>query len=698
MTANIGKCRSGVLPALLLAIAVLAVPVGQAAEAKRLLEGKDLFALQWVSDPQIRPDGKMVAYVRHGYDEMSDREVHSIWIVDVATGAQKPVGAAGLYSSPRWSPQGDRLGYVFSGPDGKNTQIGVYSVQSGQTTTITAVTQTPREIAWSPDGRSIAFVMLVAEPPLTLGAALPKPAGASWAEPLRVIDTVNFHADGKGYLKRGYSHVFVVPAEGRAIRQITSGAYTEVGPLSWTPDGAHLLLTSNRDKDWEREPIDSSGSHPRHQTVYRLTLADGALTPLSTRVGSFRMPSVAPDGRALAYLGFEDKGLGHQDSRLTIAEPDGGDRQSAGPSLERPVETYYWASDSRSVYMSYVDAGETKVARLFPDGRRTVLVPNLADGNSSLDLPYSGGQFSVSMRGALAYTGGDPSRPSELFVYVDGKSRQLTHLNDEALAAVALAAVRPLEVTSSFDGRKVGAWVLAPPNSGVNAKHPLILEIHGGPYGSYGPVFSMEDQVFAAAGYLVVYSNPRGSTSYGEEFANLIQHHYPEHDFDDLMSVVDAAIRTSGADPDNLFVTGQSGGGVLTAWSVGHTQRFRAAASQSPVVDWTSWVVTADVYAHVVRNWFEQPPWKDEAIYWRQSPLAYVNNVTTPTLVIDGDQDLRTTLGQAEEFYQALQLRNVPTALVVIPGASHAVFSPSQMVAQMSAILAWFERYKHVGP
>ena len=164
------------------------------------------------------------------------------------------------------------------------------------------------------------------------------------------------------------------------------------------------------------------------------------------------------------------------------------------------------------------------------------------------------------------------------------------------------------------------------------------------------------------------------------------------------LSVLHTDVPAPGADPDNLFVTGQSGGGVLTAWSVGHTPRFRAAASQSPVVDWTSWVVTADVYAHVVRNWFEQPPWKDEAIYWRQSPLAYVNNVTTPTLVIDGDQDLRTTLGQAEEFYQALQLRNVPTALVVIPGASHAVFSPSQMVAQMSAILAWFERYKHVGP
>ncbi len=695
MIVNVGKLFGFVIPVLMLGIAAMGARIGHAADVKHLLEGRDLFALQWVSDPHIRADGKWVAYVRHGYDEMSDREVRSIWLVDVATGAQKQVGTAGFYSSPRWSPQGDRLGYVFSGPDGKNTQIGVYSVRTGQTTAITAGTQTPREIAWSPDGRSIAFLMLVTEPPLTLGTALQKPAGATWAEPLRVIDAVNYQADGKGYLKRGYSHVFVVPAEGGAARQVSVGPYTEVGPLAWTPDGAHLLLTSNRDKDWEREPIDASGSHPRHQTIYRLTLADGSLTPLSTRVGSFRMPTLSPDGKTLAYLGFEDKGLGHQDSQLTIVGTREGERPPIGP-LDRPIEAFCWASDGRSVYISYVDAGATKVARMSPDGRLKGLVLSLANGDSSLDLPYSGGEFSASEGGMLAYTGGDASRPSELFVYAEGRTRQLTHLNDEALAAVDLSAVRPLKVTSSFDGRSIGAWELAPPRTSTKGTHPLILEIHGGPYGSYGPVFSMEDQVFAAAGYIVVYANPRGSTSYGEEFANLIQHHYPEHDFDDLMSVVDAAIQSSGADPENLFVTGQSGGGILTAWTVGRTHRFRAAASQSPVVDWASWVVTSDVYAHVVSNWFEQPPWKDEATYWRQSPLSLVNNVTTPTLVIDGDRDLRTTLGQAEEFYQALQLHNVPTALIVIPGASHAVFSPSQMAAQMSAILAWFDRYKHV--
>ncbi len=684
--------------ATLAAIITLTMATGRSAVAsesapRRSLDGRDLFSLQWVSDPQIRPDGKMVAYVRHGYDEMSDREVQSIWLVDVATGEQKQVGAAGLYFSPRWSPQGDRLGYLFSGPDGKNTQIGVYSVRSGQTSAITAGEQTPREIAWSPDGHSIAFLMLIAEPPLTLGAALQKPAGASWAEPLRVIDAVNFHADGKGYLKRGYSHVFLVPAEGGAARQVSFGAYTEVGPLAWTPDGAHLLLTSNRDKDWEREPMDASGSHPRHQTIYRLSLADGSLTPLSTRVGSFRMPTLSPDGKTLAYLGFEDRSLGYQRDELTIADRDGKMPRSISAFLDRSVQNYSWSSDDRSLYISYADRGITKIARLLPNRSIKPLADGLVEG---IWTPYTGGDFSVASNGTVAYAAASTTRPPELFVAAAGKNLPITHLSDPLFAALKMGTTKTLPVTSSYDGQPIGAWQVMPPDFDSSKKYPLVLDIHGGPYAAFGPGFAYKYQRFAAAGYIVVYANPRGSTSYGEKFANLIQHHYPEHDFDDLMSVVDAAIERGSVDADNLFVTGSSGGGILTAWIVGGTHRFQAAASQAPVVDWTSWVVTSDVYAYVVRNWFERLPWEDHDTYWKQSPVSRVGNVTTPTLMIDGDQDLRTTLGQAEEFYQALQLRGVPTELVVVPGASHGISRPSQMAGVSNALIAWFDRYKHV--
>jgi dipeptidyl aminopeptidase/acylaminoacyl peptidase len=231
-------------------------------------------------------------------------------------------------------------------------------------------------------------------------------------------------------------------------------------------------------------------------------------------------------------------------------------------------------------------------------------------------------------------------------------------------------------------------------------KYPLILEIHGGPYTSYGPVFSTDDQLYAAAGYLVLYTNPRGSTSYGEEFANQIQHDYPSHDYDDLMSAVDAAIATGLVDPDQLFVTGGSGGGVLTAWIVGRTHRFRAAATQKPVINWGSFALTTDIATYVPKYWFGKLPWEDPEGYWKHSPLSLVGNVTTPTLVVVGGEDYRTPVSDSEQYYEALQLRGVPTALVKVPGASHGGLAarPSQSAAKAGAILAWFDRYRRAPP
>jgi dipeptidyl aminopeptidase/acylaminoacyl peptidase len=269
-------------------------------------------------------------------------------------------------------------------------------------------------------------------------------------------------------------------------------------------------------------------------------------------------------------------------------------------------------------------------------------------------------------------------------------------LNEELFADKALAKLEPLAVQSSFDHRTIDAWLVVPPNFDPSKKYPLILEIHGGPFSAYGPVFSTDDQLYAAAGYAVVYANPRGSTSYGKEFANLIHHDYPSHDYDDLMSVVDAAIGRGFIDEQNLFVTGGSGGGVLTAWIVGRTDRFRAAATQKPVINWASEVLTTDVYTFMPKYWFDKPPWEDPQAYWKYSPLSLVGCVSTPTLVVVGDQDMRTPASDAEQYYQALQLRRVPTALVKVPGASHGGLAarPSQSAAKASAILAWFDRYR----
>jgi dipeptidyl aminopeptidase/acylaminoacyl peptidase len=277
-----------------------------------------------------------------------------------------------------------------------------------------------------------------------------------------------------------------------------------------------------------------------------------------------------------------------------------------------------------------------------------------------------------------------------------GKTRRLTQLNAGLFADKTLAAVRPLAVTSSFDGRPIDAWLALPPGFDAAQKYPLILEIHGGPYAAYGPVFSTDVQLYAAAGYVVLYANPRGSTSYGQEFANFIHHRYPSEDYDDLMSAVDAAIAQGYVDPRRLYVTGGSGGGVLTAWIVGRTDRFRAAVTQKPVINWASTVLTTDIYTYMPKYWFSKLPWEDPEAYWKLSPLSLVGSVKTPTLVLVGDQDFRTPVSDSEQYYQALQLKGVPTGLVKVPGASHGGLTarPSQSAAKASAILAWFERYR----
>jgi acylaminoacyl-peptidase len=322
----------------------------------------------------------------------------------------------------------------------------------------------------------------------------------------------------------------------------------------------------------------------------------------------------------------------------------------------------------------------------------TKLVDDL--GGEAWSRPYGGGSFTVARDGTIAYSANDAYGPAEVGLLDDGKARRLTSLNEELLGQRELGRVEEIRSTTAADGRAVQSWLIRPPGYDPAKKYPLILEIHGGPFANYGPRFGAELQLYAAAGYNVLFSNPRGSTGYGEEFGNLIHHAYPGRDFDDLMGAVDAAIASGGVDPERLFVTGGSGGGVLTAWIVGTTERFKAAAVQKPVINWASFVLTADLPNFFYKYWFASPPWEDYEAYWLRSPLSRVGNVKTPTMVVTGEQDFRTPIPESEQFYQALKIRGVDTMLVRVPGASHSLDArPSQLAARVAYILAWFRKY-----
>jgi dipeptidyl aminopeptidase/acylaminoacyl peptidase len=650
-----------------------------------VLTGRDLFALQYAADPEIRADGRQIAYVRVSFDPLADKARRSIWLIDTASGEQAPMGGGpASQSSPRWSPAGDRLAFVSADENGP-AQLWVRWLASGASAKLADLPSAPGDITWSPDGRAIAFSMLVETPTPTLGVPMAKPEGAQWAGPLKIIDQVHYREDGEGYLKSGRRQLFTIAADGGAPLQITSGPFDAAGAMSWTPDGRTIVFAANRDSNWELDPLAAR--------IWALALTSRGLTSLTAQRGPADEPVVSPDGRQIAWVGFDDRGRGYENAQLWLMNRDGGGLRSLTPSLDRSVSHPRWAADGKSIYVAYGDRGVTKIGRVTLAGQVTTVAAGL--GGSEPDRPYNGGAYSLAA-GTVAFTLGAPEHPSDVGLARGGTIRQLTNLNAGLFADKTLAAVQPLAVASSFDKRSVDAWIMTPPNFDPAHKYPLILEIHGGPFAAYGPSFASELQLYAAAGYVVVYANPRGSTSYGESFANLIDKNYPSQDFDDLMSVVDAAIAKGFVDQDNLFVTGGSGGGLLTAWIVGKTDRFRAAAAQKPVIDWTSEVLTVDLYAFMARYWFGKMPWEDPEFYWRRSPLSLVGNVKTPTLVMVGEEDHRTPPSEAEQFFQALKLRSVPTVLVRVPGASHEGLAerPSQEGAEAAAILAWFERYR----
>ncbi|HVU30680.1 MAG TPA: S9 family peptidase [Sphingomicrobium sp.] len=672
--------------AILFAATALGAPANAtpATAPARYFTGSDLFGLEVATDPQISPDGRTIAYVRKSNDIMTDKARSTIWLIDVATGQQRPLLAgSGSYFSPRWSPDGTRLAYVSA--QGGSPQLYVRWMNSGESAQVTGLPDSPDSIAWSPDGRRIAYSMFVPDEGPSLGSAPPKPEGAKWADPLQVINAVTYRFDGAGYFKPGYQQIFWVSADGGAPTQLTYGATNAGALVSWTPDSRSVVFSANLNKDWERNLAEAE--------IYRVSIDGGTPVALTDRKGPDQSPAVSPDGRLIAYIGNDDDQRSYVDSKLYVMNIDGSGKRLITGNLDRAVVNPVWSSDSRSIYVQYDEHGSNRVARVGLDGS----VHDVATGltGSGLDRPYSGGEFSVSRSGAVAVTTGDSLHPSDVGLATGGAVRKLTHLNQQ-LNSKVLGQPQKLAVTSSYDKRPIDAWMITPPDFDPARKYPLILEIHGGPWSAYGPSFSTDDQLYAAAGYVVVYANPRGSTSYGQAFADEIDKNYPSHDYDDLMSAVDAAIATGHVDPSNLFVTGGSGGGVLTAWIVGKTDRFRAAATQKPVIDLASFALTTDFAAAFTPYWRKERPWEDPQSYWKYSPLSLVGNVKTPTLVVVGSEDYRTPVSEAEQYYTALQMRGIPTALVKVPGASHGGIAarPSQAAAKASAILAWFDRYR----
>ena len=546
----------------------------------------DVFNLQYAQDPQISYAGNKIVYVRTMMDIMKDGKRNSLWIINPdGSDHKKLTSNESNERSPRWSPDGKRIAFISSSDNNEGTEIYIYWTDTKQYSKISQLEKSPGSLQWSPDGKYIAFSMFVPQDPIHLVTPPSKPKGANWAPRPRITERLKHEADGSGYMERGFRHIFIISSEGGAPIQITSENYNHRS-FKWTSDSKNFIFSSNYNKDWEYDF--------RNSELYSISIDNKKVVALTNRFGPDYGVSISPDGKKMAYLGYDDKVQTYQISKLYVMNVDGSNKTEIKTNLDRDISNLNWSEDNSGLYFTYDDNGNTKIGYINLKGNTKKLCDNL--GGTTIGRPYGGGSYSVSSNGKIAYTITSPYHPSDV-AYFDGKTvKKVTNLNKDLLGNRDLGTVEEIWYMSSVDGRKIQGWIAKPPNFNKNIKYPLIVENHGGPISNYGDRFSPEILLYSSGGYVVFYPNPRGSTSYGEEFGNLLYRNYPGDDYHDVMDGVDEMIKTGYIDENNLFVTGGSAGGIMTAWIIGKNDRFQAAVVAKPVMNWISKTLTADNY------------------------------------------------------------------------------------------------------
>lgn len=545
-------------------VCLLGLPIHSNAQLNTTLSFEDTFNLEFPTSPFFINDHTLV-YARQSMDIMRDSRRSALWQVNIKDGTQRPFLANGnSISQATLSPTKDKIAYTQS-VNGR-TQLFLYYLDTQQSIALTHVSEAPRNLTWSHDGKQIAFTLFTPHAKKPLFSDMPKkPKGAKWAEQATYIDNVQYRSDGRGYAKAGFDQIYILPVEGGTPRQLTQGAFSNGGTLAFSHDNQALYFAADRAEDF--------ALHPLRSAIYKVTIDSGEVEQVTDIEGPEYSPSISPDGKWLAFSHVIDNKMAYQINDLMVMNLKTKETVRLTESLDRTLGKFVWRQDSKGMIFSYLDQGENTLAAVNLKGDINPL--NVKLGGQAFGRPYTSGDFALSTNGSIVYTQASRTRPADLMLYRKGKQdRQLTTLNDDVLNHLTMAKVKDLSVISSYDDREIDAWVAYPPNFDSSKTYPLILEIHGGPHAAYGPHFSLEIQLMAAKGYVVVWSNPRGSSSYGSEFGNLIHHNYPSQDYNDLMDVVDAMVENDYIDSKQLFITGGSGGGVLTAWSIGKTNRF----------------------------------------------------------------------------------------------------------------------------
>ncbi len=660
---------------------------------KRLITAEDLYNFNFISDCQLSPDGQHIIYPLHRVDRKTEKKYSNLWVVPTDKGApQQFTYGDHSETNPRWSPDGTKIAFISN--RGKEEQLQLYIIpfSGGEARPLTDLKGSFDTFQWSPDGKKIVFTFRKKdkeeiereedEQKKKLGVVA------------RRITRVFFKEDGSGFLPKERWHLWMVNSEtGEATQLTDSEIYDEREP-SWSPDSKEIVFTSNRSKDPDMDPeaID----------VFVMSAQGGDFRKVETPPGIKVSPQFSPDGKWIAYCGHEGKKLPWRQVALWVVRADGSEK-AINLTEKTDFDVFFntindipgglppapptWSRDSETIYVLVSYHGNTVLKAVSLDTSMTPIIESTGVvGLFTFDKEHT----------TLTYLCGTMKDPVQIWMHsmATGKSRQLTNVN-EFLKSVDLGEVEEMWFKGASDNDLHG-WIIKPPNFDEKRKYPSILEIHGGPHTQYGNFFMHEFFYLAASGYVVYFCNPRGSLGYGEAHSKAIWNRWGTVDYDDLMAWADFVSEKPYIDKERMGVTGGSYGGYMTNWIIGHTDRFKAAVTQRSVSNLISMYGSSDFNWSFEDEFGNEPPWENFENYWKQSPLKYIGNCKTPTLISHSEQDLRADIEQGLQIFVALKRMGVDTEMVIYPEEPHGLSRTGRTdrrIVRLNSIRGWFDQY-----